>query len=197
MPSKKTPNSAEAREMLAMSQGLGLDDRLVQMLKLRSRGASLAEISKTFKLTGNRTAQILVEPFSRFRWLKTHPPTPEVDVITAETKRAICGTIEALEEAGERIRQSKEELECVMRSAGKGAAREEKLLGHPELSARVHSALEKAKIKKVSELMRRTPGELRKYKDFGISSVREVRGFLTKRGLGLKGDKRHPPRRKR
>ncbi|MHC4198038.1 MAG: DNA-directed RNA polymerase subunit alpha C-terminal domain-containing protein [Planctomycetota bacterium] len=192
MPGKKTPNSAEAKEMLAMSQGLGLDDSLVQMLKARSRGTSLAEIGKKFKVSGSGVSQTLAEPFSRFLWLKANPLTPAASVTTSDSERALRRAVEALEKAGKRIKQTKEELERVIGSASKDAATGEESHKYPELPDKVRKALEKAQVnkKKVSELMRRTPEELRKFKDLGLNSVMEVRSFLTKRGLRFKGDKR-------
>ncbi|MCP4363776.1 MAG: hypothetical protein GY800_00515 [Planctomycetes bacterium] len=190
MPGKKTPNSAEAKEMLAMSQGLGLDDRLVQMLKARSRGTSLAAIGKKFKISATGVSQALAEPFSRFLWLKANPLKPAAGVTTPDTGQALRRAVEALEKAGKRIKQTKEELERVMGSAGKDAATWEESHEYPELPAKVRKALEKAQVKKVSELMRRTPEELRKFKDLGLNSVMEVRSFLAKRGLRIKGDKR-------
>jgi hypothetical protein len=198
MPVKKTPNSAEAKEMLAMSQGLGLDDKLVQMLKARSRGTSLAAIGKKFKISGSGVSQTLAEPFSRFLWLKANPPTPAAGVTTSGTEQVLRRAIDALEKAGKRIKQTKEELKRVMGSAGKDAATGKESHEYPELPAKVRKALKKAQVKKVSELMRRTPDELRKFKDLGLNSVMEVRSFLKKRGLHLKGDKRQrnkPPRR--
>ncbi len=198
MPGKKTPNNAEAKEMLAMSQGLGLDDRLVQILKARSSGTSLAAIGKKFKISGSGVSQTLAEPFSRFLWLKANPLTPAAGVTTSDTEQALRRAVEALEKADKRIKQTKEEIERLMGSAGKGAATGKESHEYPELPVKVRKVLEKAQVKKVSELMRRTPGELRKFKDLGLNSVMEVRGFLAKRGLHLKGDKRQrnkPPRR--
>ena len=198
MPGKKTPNSAEAKEMLAMSQGLGLDDRLVQMLKARSRGTSLAAIGKKFKISGSGVSQTLAEPFSRFLWLKANPLSPAAGVTTSDTEQALRRAVEALEKADKRIKQTKEEIERLMGSAGKGAATGKESHEYPELPAKVRKVLEKAQVKKVSELMRRTPKKLHNFKDLGLNSVMEVRTFLTKRGLRLKGDKRRrnkPPRR--
>ncbi len=198
MPGKKTPNSAEVKEMLAMSQGLGLDDRLVQMLKARSRGTSLAEIGKKFKISGSGVSQTLAEPFSRFLWLKANPLTPAAGVTTSDTEQALRRAVEALEKADKRIKQTKEEIERLMGSEGKGAATGKESHEYPELPAKVRKVLEKAQVKKVSELMRRTPKKLHNFKDLGLNSVMEVRTFLTKRGLRLKGDKRRrnkPPRR--
>ena len=197
MPGKKTPNNAEAKEMLAMSQGLGLDDRLVQILKARGRGTSLAEIGKKFKISGSGVSQTLAEPFSRFLWLKANPLTPAVGVTSSDTEQALRRAVEALEKADKRIKQTKEEIERLMGSAGKGAATGKESHKHPELPAKVRKVLEKAPVKKVSELMRRTPRKLRNFKDLGLNSVMEVRTFLAKRGLHLKGDKRQrnkPPR---
>ncbi len=190
MPGKKTPDSAEAKEMLAMSQGLGLDDSLVQMLKARSRGTSLAEIGKKFKVSSTGVSQAMAEPFSRFLWLKANPLTPVAGVTTPDTEQALRRAVEALEKAGKRIKQTKEELERVMGSVGKDAATAEVSHEYSDLPDKVRKALEKPQVKKVSELMRRTPDELRKFKDLGLSSVKEVGSFFTKRGLRLKGDKR-------
>jgi DNA-directed RNA polymerase subunit alpha len=72
------------------------------------------------------------------------------------------------------------------------SADEQELLSQPitelNLSVRARKCTTKLGINLISELVRRTAEDLMECKNFGVTSLNEVREKLTERGLKLRGD---------